>query len=74
MRGCDEKVFGGVGMTLYNLRDQDMFEKGREIQKRESICRLIMTKRFSNEEIADFVDASVEMVDSIEKELLMTEE
>lgn len=30
-----------------------------------------MTKRFSNEEIADYLGTSVEMVDSVEKELLI---
>lgn len=63
-------------MTLY-MRDQENIEKGRvegrTNQLKEDISRMIMTKRFSNDEIADILGASVEMVNSVEKELLITE-
>lgn len=70
-------------MTLY-MRDQENIEKGREEgravgraegrenQLKESISRMIMTKRFSNDEIAEILGTSLETVDSVEKELLIT--
>lgn len=63
-------------MTLY-MRDQENIEKGiekgRENQLKDSISRMIMTKRFSNAEIADLLGTSLETVTSVEKELLIAE-
>ncbi len=69
-------------MTLY-MRDQENIEKGRaegraeghiegrETQLKDSICRMITTKRFTNQEIADFLGTSLEMVNSVGKELVI---
>lgn len=63
-------------MTLY-MRDQENIEKGRaeereiwEKQQRQSIERMLRTKRFKNQEIAELLDISVEKVDAVEKNLL----